>query len=150
MLVQQAKPHARECYGSEKNQPEETTRPKPKAKAKSEVKKTIEKDKPETPRPAHNIAKDTNTDPQYWSKKSTTIAYIKNQLEQHHGARFTKTQIKGFKKEDQSPRVLKPEIVKMGTLNKNGDPLGTQKLKKLPMGTHVGAVPIPSIYLYIS
>lgn len=82
------------------NQPEETTRPKPKAKAKSGVKKTIEKDKPETPRPTHNIAKDTNTDPQYWSKKSTTKAYIKNQLEQHHGSRFTKTQIKGFTKDD--------------------------------------------------
>ena len=76
------------------NQPEETTRPK------ARVKKTIEKDKPVTPRPAHNIEKDTNPDPQYWSKKSTTIAYIKNQLEQYHGSRFTKTQIKGFKKDD--------------------------------------------------
>ena len=37
-------------------------------------------------------------------------------------------------------RVLKPEIAKIGTLNKNGDPLGTQKLKKVPMVAHAGAV----------
>jgi len=73
------------------NQPEET---QSKVKAKP-VKKTIEKD-----RPVHNIEKDTNPDPKYWGKKSTTIGYIKNQLEQHHGARFTKSQIKGMKKED--------------------------------------------------
>jgi len=28
----------------------------------------------------------------------------------------------------------------MGTLKENGDLLGTQKLKKVPMGTHLGAV----------
>lgn len=89
-----------ENLGETGNAPEETTRPRAKAKAKAGVKKTIEKDKPVTSRPAHNIEKDTNTDPQYWQKKSTTIAYIQNQLEQHHGARFTKTQIKGFKKDD--------------------------------------------------
>ena len=62
--------------------------------------KPVKKDNIKPAKPAHNIEKDTNADPQYWSKKSTTIAYIKNQLEQHHGARFTKAQIKGFKKED--------------------------------------------------
>ena len=38
-------------------------------------------------------------------------------------------------------RVLKPRIEKMGTLKKkwgpNGDPMGTQNLKKVPMGTRV-------------
>merc|ERR1712032_596436 len=34
-------------------------------------------------------------------------------------------------------RVLKPEIEKMGTLKKNGDLMGTQNLKKVPMGTRV-------------
>ena len=33
--------------------------------------------------------------------------------------------------------VLKPKIEKMGTLKKNGDPMGTQNLKKVPMATQV-------------
>ena len=33
--------------------------------------------------------------------------------------------------------VLKPKIEKMGTLKKNGDPMGTQNLKKVSMATHV-------------
>ena len=34
-------------------------------------------------------------------------------------------------------RVFKPKIEKMGTLKKNGDPMGTHNLKKVPMGTRV-------------
>ena len=34
-------------------------------------------------------------------------------------------------------RVVKPKIEKMGTLKKNGDPMGTHNLKKVPMGTRV-------------
>ena len=36
--------------------------------------------------------------------------------------------------------VLKPKIENGDLMGPNGDPIGTQKLKKVPMGTHVGAV----------
>ena len=78
--------------------------PAPKAKAKAKAtpaaaqpKKTITKEKPEKPeKPKHDTIKDTNANPKYWARKSA--GYLRDQLEQHHGVRFTKEQLKGKNK----------------------------------------------------
>ena len=45
------------------------------------------------------------------------------------------SEIEDFGEQFANKRVLQPEIEKMGTLKENGDILGTQKLKKVLMGT---------------
>ena len=54
-------------------------------------KKTITKDKPK-----HDTTKDTNASPKYWARKN--VGYLIDQLQQHHGVRFTKEQLKGKNK----------------------------------------------------
>ena len=48
------------------------------------------------------------------------------------------SEIEDFGEQFANKRVLQPEIEKMGTLKENGDIMGTQKLKKVLMGTQMG------------
>ena len=54
-------------------------------------KKTITKEKP-----SHDTTKDTNASPKYWTRQN--VGYLIDQLQQHHGVRFTKEQLKGKNK----------------------------------------------------
>ena len=75
--------------------PDPEPAPKAKAKAKAKTaaqpKKTITKEKP-----AHDTTKDTNASPKYWTRQN--VGYLIDQLQQHHGVRFTKEQLKGKNK----------------------------------------------------
>jgi hypothetical protein len=63
-------------------------------------KKTIKKDKP-----SHDTTKDTNANPKYWGRQN--VGYLIDQLQQHHGVRFTKEQLKGRSK------LKKQELIDM-------------------------------------
>ena len=75
--------------------PDPEPAPKAKAKAKAKTaaqpKKTITKEKP-----AHDTTKDTNANPKYWARQN--VGYLIDKLQQHHGVRFTKEQLKGKSK----------------------------------------------------
>ena len=78
--------------------PDPEPAPKAKAKAKAKAtpavaqpKKTITKQEP-----SHDTTKDTSANPKYWDRKN--VGYLIDQLQQHHGVRFTKEQLKGKSK----------------------------------------------------